>query len=202
MATRKKSRPQAVRESGAIARPTANAAARPRGARRIAVNAFLIFHLVAILCWSMPLGNPLVVACRNFVRPYMIWSGLFQSWDMFSPTPKTVNSYVEAIVLYKDGTTRNWAFPRMEQLSLTGRYFKERYRKYTENLKEDSNKALWPDAARFIARQNNNGPTPENMILLVRALSDIVPRNDRSYQPSPWNAHVFYGYKVKPEDLE
>jgi hypothetical protein len=171
-------------------------------ARRTAINAFLVFHIVSVACWCIPLTNPLVTTCRNLVRPYFLWSGLFQSWDMFSPSPKTINSYVEAIILYKDGNTRIWAFPRMDRISLTQRYFKERYRKFAENLKEDGNSALWQDAARFIARLNNSGQSPEKMVLLIRHWSDIVPQNDGSYTPAPWNAHVFYGYTVDPEDLK
>ena len=177
-------------------------ARRIKGAKRAAINAFLIFHIVSVTCWCLPLSSPVVMAYRNFIRPYFVWSGLFQSWDPFAPTPKIINSYVEAIVIYQDGNTRNWALPRMEQLSLTDRYFQERYRKYAENLKEDTNAAIWPDAARFIARHNSNGPSPVKMVLLVRYWSFIVPRPDGEYVPAPWDEHVFYSYTVQPEDLQ
>jgi len=45
----------------------------------IAINAFLIFHTLAICCWCMPFGSPFVAACRETLRPYFVWSGLFQS---------------------------------------------------------------------------------------------------------------------------
>lgn len=175
--------------------------ARASAAKRLLISAFILFHVVSLVCWSVPLSNPLTMAYRNLIRPYFLWSGLFQSWDTFAPTPKTINSYIVAIVLYRDGTTRNWPFPRMEQLSFTQRYFKERYRKYVENLKEDSNSALWPDAARFVARLNNTGSSPVSQVFLVRYWSNIVPRLDASYVPSPWDAHLFYAYTVQPGDL-
>jgi hypothetical protein len=175
-------------------------------ARRAAINAFLIFHLFGITCWSIPLTNPLLTAARNLIRPYFLWAGLFQSWDMFSPTPRAINSYVEAIVLYKDGTTKNWAFPRMDQLSLTQRYFKERYRKFAENVYEDMNSALWPDVARRIARLNTsgtnaNGPGEPAMVFLVRYSSPIVPQSGPSL-PAARDSQVFYAYKVEPEDVK
>src|SRR5712671_904309 len=80
------------------------------------------------------IDSPLISLCKDRVRPYFLWSGLFQSWDMFSPLPKAANTYIEATIVYKDGSRTTWTFPRMEQLSLTERYFKERYRKYAENL--------------------------------------------------------------------
>lgn len=90
----------------------------------------------------------------------------------------------------------------MEQLSLTQRYYKERYRKFAENLKEDANVALWSDAARHIARLNNDGSSSPAIVVLVRYWSDIVPRSDGSYHPEPWHAQIFYEYNVRPEDLK
>src|SRR5271167_4704129 len=167
---------------------------------RWTINAFLIFHILGVACWSIPLTNPLLAASRNLIRPYFLWAGLFQSWDMFSPTPRSVNSYVEAIVLYKDGTTRNWAFPRMDHLSLTERYFKERYRKFVENVGTETNAVMWPDVARRIARLNNTGPSAEAMVFLVRYSSVIVPQSG-SNVPAAWDSQVFYAYTVEPEDV-
>ncbi len=121
-------------------------------AKYIAINAFLIFHILAIACWCLPIDSPLISLCKNGVRPYFLWSGLFQSWDMFSPIPKSANTYIEATIVFKDGSRTTWTFPRMEQLSLTERYFKERYRKFAETLPLDQNDALLPDVARRIAR--------------------------------------------------
>src|ERR1700753_1394277 len=139
----------------------------PQKLKHIAINAFLLFHILAISCWALPLNNPLITSFRTFVRPYFIWSGLFQSWDMFSPDPKRVNSYLEAIVIYKDGSSTLWSFPRMELLSANQRYVRERYRKFEENLQNDQYSGLWPDAARYIARLNNQKTSPPKTIMLV-----------------------------------
>ena len=169
--------------------------------KRFLINAFILFHIAAITCWCVPIATPLTGPVKELVRPYLVWSGLFQSWDMFSPSPRNVNSHVEAIVLYKDGNTRNWSFPRMERLSLTGRYIKERYRKFAEVLQEDRYSALWPDAAKFIARLNNNRSVPVRMVFLVRYWSNIVPQPFGAYDPAPPDAHVFYALEIQPKDL-
>jgi hypothetical protein len=175
---------------------------RPHTAKRIAINLFLAFHIIAITCWCVPLDIPLFPLCKKLVRPYFLWTGLFQSWNTFAPTPWMSNSYVEAIIVYKDGSTKTWAFPRMEQLSLTERYFKERYRKFSESLQNEENDALWPDVARRVARANSTPSKPAKTVILVQNWSPIVPRPDGSYQPEPWDQHVLYGYGVKPEDLQ
>lgn len=81
--------------------------------KRNAVNAFLLFHVVAISCWCLPINNRLILRSRNWLRPYMVWSGLFQSWDMFAPIPKMANTGVAAIIEYKNGSTEFWTFPRL-----------------------------------------------------------------------------------------
>src|SRR5258708_36244472 len=113
--------------------------------RYVAINMFLIFHILAIACWCIPIGSPLIPLCKDLVRPYLLWSGLFQSWDMFSPNPKSANDYLEALILCKDGSTQLWSFPRMELLGLSERYFKERYRKFEEILQKGENSELRPD---------------------------------------------------------
>jgi hypothetical protein len=175
--------------------------------RYLAINVFLVAHLVAITCWAVPFSNPLIAMCRDLVRPYFQWAGLFQSWDMFSPVPKLANSYMEALVIYEDGNTRNWKFPRMELLNWKDRYSKERYRKFVEILQDEKNAAYWPDAARFIARVNNDRPVHVKMVLLIRYWSAINPRPagaavNGSYKPAPWDEHVFYALPITPGDLE
>lgn len=170
--------------------------------QRLAINVFLMFHVLTLTSWAIPFANPLTALARNAVRPYFLWVGLFQSWEMFSPLPKSSNIYVEAIVLYEDGDTRNWAFPRMELLNVKDRYFKERYRKFVENLNDDACAALWPDVARFIARVNNNRAVPVKMVFLVRRWSAILLLEDGSYLAAPWDAHLFYAQTISAGALE
>jgi hypothetical protein len=168
----------------------------------IAINIFLVFHILAITFWCLPLANPFIVDCRNAVRPYFLWTGLFQSWDMFSPLPETTNSYLEAIVLYQDGSTEIWSFPRMELLSLTDRYSKERYRKFVEVLLDDKNSAVWPDVARYVARLPGIRSSNPQKVMLLAKWSAIVYHDDGTFTRSPLDEHVFYRYDVKPEDLQ
>jgi hypothetical protein len=171
-------------------------------ARKIAINAFLIFHILAITCWCLPINSALILECREFVRPYFLWTGLFQSWDMFAPNPKSMNSYLEALIIYKDRSTEIWTFPRVQLLDLTERYYRERYRKFEEDVTENEHAGLWPDTARYVARLHRNGSTPPATVMLLVRWSNIVQRDDGTFERTPWDAHVFYSYTVKPEDLK
>lgn len=173
-----------------------------RRAKFVVINIFIAFHLLAMTLWCVPIDSPLIPACRNLIRPYFLWSGLFQSWDMFAPAPKAANTYIEASLTYMDGSKKTWTYPRMEQMNLREKFLKERYRKFAEYLQMDETDELLPDAARFIARMNSSPDQPVKTVIIVQNVSFIVPRQDGSYVPEPWERHILLGYGVRPEDLQ
>jgi hypothetical protein len=169
---------------------------------RIAISIFLFFHIVAIALWCTPLDSPLIAEGKGFIRPYMVWSGLFQSWDTFAPSPKSVNAYLVGSVITKDGLVHPWNFPRMEQLSFPERYYKERYRKFVENLQDSRNSALLPDVARHLARLYNNPMNPPEIVMLIVYWSDITPPVNGSHHSERPSARILFEYRVTPEDLK
>jgi hypothetical protein len=173
-----------------------------RGWKYSCLQAFIVFHIVAVVCWCVPVQSGPDVRVRGWVEPYIIWTGLFQTWDMFSPAPKEINAYLEAEIIYRNGSSELWTFPRMEQLSLTERTFKERYRKYEESLEHDANFPLWPDAARHIARDHSIGGKQAARVVLLVRWTEILPPGPQGYAQTPWSANAFYTYDVQPGDLQ
>src|SRR5271165_3123676 len=167
--------------------------------RRGAISVFILFHLIAITCVAVPLKA--LASVKELFMPYMRWSGLFQSWDMFAPDPLGVNSYVKAVVISRDRHMQVWSFPRMEELSLGERFREERYRKFTEVLPLQQNAPLWPDVARHLARSLNNQADPPDKILLIQFQSDIHAGADGSPDPVP-RPNVFYDDYLQPGDLQ
>ena len=170
---------------------------------RIAASIFVAFHLFAIVTWAVPLDTPLIVQCREAIKGYMLWTGLFQKWDMFAPDPSKLNNYVSANVIYRDGRIAQWTFPRMETLGYVDKYFKERYRKYAcDNLRLDTRSALWPDATRYVARAVATPSETPVEIDLVRHWSEVQPPGPHGEELStPWSEFTFYRYTVQPGDL-
>ncbi len=167
---------------------------------RWAISLFILFHLAAITAFCLPLNSLLLPAVKDAVRPYMLWSGLFQSWDMFAPEPRKTNLRVAARVAYRDGHSQMWRFPEMDVLGYGSRYAKERYRKFAnDNLRLDENAALWPDAAAVIARLNNTDPSdPPVEVDLIRSWSDVSLWGRTA---EPWSSYVFYRHRVAAGDL-
>jgi hypothetical protein len=165
-----------------------------------AVSIFILFHLIAITCWAVPVNFSAVRELREIIRPYMLWTGLYQSWDMFAPNPKSINSYIKAVVFTQDRHMKVWTFPRMEELSFGERYPKERYRKFAEMLPDQKNEALWPGVAAHVARLFNNPLDPPDKVVLIEFRADIKPGADESAAPVP-EPNVFYEGYVEPGDL-
>jgi hypothetical protein len=183
---------------------TAPPSRAPNRWRRILLSSFLLFHIVAILASALPLNSLLVVKAKELVAPYMLWSGLFQGWNMFAPDPQMLNAFLEAEITFRDGTNALWKFPRMEQLGLTERYFRERYRKWAhDTLRLDANLLLWPDAARYIARLHFNPANPPVSVRLIRHWAEIPPPPNPGQPPTAarWKQFVFYTHPVQPGDL-
>ena len=166
-----------------------------RGFLRGAISVFILFHLIAILCWALPLNFAPLQDVKELTRPYMIWSGLFQSWDFFAPNPKSVNTYLEAVVITQNRTQHLWVFPRMEQLSYTERYHEERYRKFEEVLPLEKNSYAWSGVARRIAGFFKNPADPPQTVVLIQFQAPIQPGLERGPLLTP-KPKIFYEYEV------
>jgi hypothetical protein len=169
--------------------------------KRIAINLFLVFHLTAILCWALPLNSRLVTQLRPVIAPYMGWSGLAQGWNLFAPNPLGMNTHAEAEITYRDGQRYIWKFPNPQDYGYFKRYLMERDHKFSfDSMQNDTFAGIRPDAARYIARLNNNQPNnPPVTVALVGYRSLIAPPNSGS--PEPWVRKVLITYTVVPGDL-
>ncbi|MGC2398914.1 MAG: hypothetical protein WA510_03995 [Acidobacteriaceae bacterium] len=166
--------------------------------RRGAISAFILFHLVAIACVAIPAKT--LAGAKDLFMPYMRWSGLFQSWDMFAPEPQSVDSYLKAVVITRDHHIKVWSFPRMEELSLFQKFRKERYRKFAEVLPQPQFAPLWPDVASHVARFFNSPADPPEKILLIQFQTKI---GADSREPEPTaRPNVFYDDYLQPGDLK
>jgi len=173
--------------------------------RHALISGFILFHCIAIACYAIPINSLLVTDISRLIGPYMVWTGLVQSWTLFAPEPFSINTRLEAEITYRGGATRIWQFPSPQDFSYAERYLKERQRKWAvDGIRLDMTAPVWPDAARYVARLNNIDPAePPVTVRLVRYWSDIVlPEAGRARPPEPMHRYVFFSYSVTPQDLQ
>jgi hypothetical protein len=196
------------------------------------VTAWVYFHLFMIASWTLPrppervmkserpasvveavrdAPNYLLKANLAFkgtpLHYYLDTTGFWQYWNMFSPNPASTDVWIDAEVEYADGKQMIFAYPRMQDLSLTERYFKERYRKFVENSHGERFSYKWPSVAQAIAFQSyqGDGNFPVKVTLRrhykeVRPLKGLSPPKD--YVEPPYIMYAYFTYMVDTEKIK
>ncbi|MFY9234915.1 MAG: hypothetical protein WAO58_10715 [Fimbriimonadaceae bacterium] len=107
-------------------------------------------------------GTEYLLLATDKLEPMLdvyLWpTGFWQDWAMFAPNPSDWDGYTTAQILYKDGSKKTYKYPRMLDLGLGIKYFKERYRKFLERAHSEKFAWLWPQYALRIAIESYNDP--------------------------------------------
>lgn len=168
---------------------------------RIIVSMALVIYICACIVWMLP-ESRFRNALYDILKVPMLYTGIWQNFAVFSPNPRLNNMYLSAVVTFEDGSTQYFEFPRNDKLALWQRPQKERFRKFgLDNLYYDQHRVLWPDAARYVARQvREKAPV---LVALQRHWQDLPPPERGLGNPLPdeYGLHTFFVYRVKPEDL-
>jgi hypothetical protein len=177
-----------------------------RRVRKPVLSAFIAVHLCLAVCWLLPYW-PVQQALAEAWKGYVLFVGLDQDFAMFAPDVRVFNLHIEAVVTYKDGSNRLYVYPRMERLSILNRMIKERYRKFGyDNIVRPIFSPLWPDFARFIARQSNVAPgeNPPTRVTVLWYQSTIPPPQAGLGKPVPFQsqAHTLISLPIAKEDLQ
>jgi hypothetical protein len=193
----------------------------PPEGRRVSpwIKVFVVFHIAAITIWALPsppsgildgkqrgaLGDRLLVFNQLHLKPspvkyYLMPTGFWQYWDMFSPNPASIDFYGTAEVVFRDGTVRPYQYPRMFLLPLHTKYLKERYRKFYERAHLEANSYLWPTFAQRVALLHFEDPeNPPVTVRLTRHWLQVSPPGEP--QPTEYREHMYYSHEVDLEQL-
>jgi len=176
-----------------------------RSPRRLAVNAFILVYVGTIFCWTLPVESRLSRFINGLTRPAVLALGVWQSWDLFAPDPRTMQVRMDATVTLRDGATRNWVFFQSEGLGPIARLRQERYRKWAhDNVRLDEKPELWAPTALFIARQFADERNPPVRVELHRHWADMLPPPKSGLperRETDWQQYTFYRRDISAEDL-
>ena len=127
-------------------------------AKRLAISAFLAFHLSVVGLINMP---PSALRHLLFwpIIHYLIPIGLDQAWGMFAPNPVMHESTLEVLTVDKDGLQRTFAFPKMTDFSIWRAIPRVRFSKFTSNCGVAANVAYREFAVHHAIRQLKIPPT-------------------------------------------
>lgn len=177
------------------------------------VKVLVIFHCFMVLSWSIPdpaqavkigVAKPKgleVLLSANYslkqspLHNYITWTGLWQSWDMFSPNPSSTDIWCDAEVEYESGDVMPFVYPRIYDLSIPAKYVNERYRKLFERVNQDKYSFIWPYFAQRIAQLSYFDPNnPPITVRLTRHWKQIPPIGKPI--PKDYDWYTFFTYSV------
>jgi hypothetical protein len=116
-------------------------------AQRLLISAFILFHLSAIIIWTMP---PCHIKER-FSGPfyyYVLPLGIWQWWAVFAPNPVRDTVVVEAEVIDAKGMRHLHEFPKIGDLPWWQKIPRYRNPKFTNNMSNNE----YATARKFVAR--------------------------------------------------
>ncbi len=191
------------------------------------VQILVLTHLVIIASWSLPqpppalengsvqpsprtvVSNPVswgLWANQRFrsspaIQTPMLTLGLWQYWDMFAPDPSRLDIWMDAEVVYANGSTAIVPYPRMSQMSIPEKYLKERFRKYVERMNGLEFDFKWPALSQWMAAQGWKDPSnPPIRVTMRRHWRDIQRYPEKT--PPQYATFAFYTHEVDQERLK
>lgn len=132
---------------------------------------------------------------------YLTATGIWQYWDMFAPNPSNLDHWADARIVFADGSSKIVPYPRMSQMPIPIKYFKERYRKFLERANMDANAYLWPPMAQRLALTSTSDPNNLPVsVFLTRHWKYVQPMDKP--QPAKYSEYMFYEHVVDQARLK
>jgi len=123
---------------------------------RAVISAFVLFHLSALMIWTMP---PCQIKER-FSAPYNFYVlplGIWQWWAIFAPDPIRNTVALDAEVIDAKGMRHIHEFPRIGDLPWYRKLARYRQPKFTVNMNDQEFARQREFAARHAVRQLDLG---------------------------------------------
>jgi hypothetical protein len=121
-------------------------------ARRLGVSAFVIFHVAALMLWTMP-QCAIKARFQEPFRYYMLPLGLWQWWAIFAPDPLRSTMRLNAEVVDAQGMRHDYEFLRLGELPWWSKIPRYRHPKFTANMAIEEYSRHREFTARHAVRQ-------------------------------------------------
>jgi hypothetical protein len=151
------------------------------------------------------LRNGFLVGNRNYLkmsplRFYLLSTGFWQYWDMFSPNPASTDIWSDSVVTYADGSSKVYHYPRIYDLPIPQKFMKERWRKFFERAGNQGYQFLWPVFGQRVALLNYNDPKNPPVKVDLRRHSMAIAAPGKP-EDTTYTEETYYRYVVDQEKL-
>lgn len=102
---------------------------------------------------------------RSILDPLLDKSGLWQGpWNLFAPDVDKTNTCVAAEFTTSSGRTYQWRSPDPAKMNPWSKFWNFRWLEYYDSIRNNANKAAWPDLVAWLKRQPDVIPAAEEVI--------------------------------------
>lgn len=119
---------------------------------------------------------------RERIDPVLDATGTWQgSWNLFAPSPDSVNERLFATVRYRDGSTREWSSPDWRAMSVFERFVSFRELEYYDDVAAGATPFLFSRLADHIVQSIPDPPAGTRVLDVTIELGRrvIAPPSDR-----------------------
>ncbi|MFC5137930.1 hypothetical protein ACFPK1_06785 [Actinomycetospora rhizophila] len=157
--------------------------------RRLAISAFIVLTLVAMLAGTAP-KSALRDGLVDLAGPFMLATGLEQGWSVFAPSPPRTTNHVTARVDRADGTVGVYPLDGGDGIT---EYWDYRWRKYGEQLwKKKTAERERVAFAGWIADEDRADGHQPVRVTLVRAAYVNPPPGGAAADQGTWREIPFF----------
>lgn len=125
-------------------------------ARRLVISAFVIFHLSALMIWTMP-NCAIKSQFQSSYRYYVLPLGLWQWWAIFAPDPIRNTTNLNAEIIDAKGMRQVYEFTRLGDLTWWQKIPRYRNCKFTANMSVEEYTEHRKFTARHVVRHLGMG---------------------------------------------
>ena len=122
--------------------------------RKFAANLVIAGFLGLSLIDATPSTSPAYQSLKEWIDPALDATGLWQeSWQLFAPSPKTINPTITATMRFADGSSYIWESPRWGELTPWQKFGQVRHMKFYDRLRLNAYSSAWGPFIDYRVRQ-------------------------------------------------
>jgi len=140
----------------------------------------LYFGIALIQC--LP-NSPWRDQAKTLADPIILFCGLKQRWNLFSPEIRLMNQFATTTITFKDGAVKLYEWPENRKFSFHEGIQRNQLRKFViDGLNEPAYRSYWPASSRFIALCHANPDNPPVLVQPTFNAFNIAPFEKYSKQ--------------------
>jgi hypothetical protein len=188
------------------AAPTDQGLTRERLSKGV-ISAFIVLYLVVVIAHLSPKDFALTRVIADQTNFLWKFSGIYQSWTLFSPKIRTMNSHTVAYVWFDNGAMTAFPLPRFEKgTSIYDKFRYDKFRKWHgDSMQWEWYKEFWPQLAKYVGRlhYDGTGPKPVSFALMCYKVEIPKPESNtpRSALPEHDSPYCSFFYRYRDGDL-